>query len=370
MPASATTASASSWRSADPPMALSRRDLLKATAALAAMGAGGLAAAASVAGDSTLPASATAGTDASGIGPLLLWFRRPATQWVEALPLGNGRLGAMVWGGGKHERIQLNEDTLYAGGPYNPNPSGALAALPTVRELLLRRSLCRGRSAGQRQHDGEPEQADAVPAAGRPGAGFPGDHRDQRLSARTGPVHRCGDVDLRSARTPASDAKFSCRRRTRSSRCACRATSPGVSRCGSASTPTSLMPRWKPMERPACCCRDTTSAAFGIDGALRFALRLSVLPQGGTLRQLGDRIEVRDADEVVLLLTAATSHRNYHDVVRQSRRRSPARNWTRPQASRGRRCWRRTWLHTANCSRTEWRSTSARATRPCRAAHR
>src|SRR6185369_9809785 len=55
---------------------------------------------------------------------------------VEALPVGNGRLGAMVFGGVEHERIQLNEDTLWAGGPYNPANPEARAALPEIRRLL------------------------------------------------------------------------------------------------------------------------------------------------------------------------------------------------------------------------------------------
>ena len=48
---------------------------------------------------------------------LTFWYRRPAQQWVEALPVGNGRLGAMVFGGIERERLQLNEDTLWPGGP-------------------------------------------------------------------------------------------------------------------------------------------------------------------------------------------------------------------------------------------------------------
>src|SRR6266545_1491765 len=65
--------------------------------------------------------------------PLSLWYRRPARLWVEALAIGNGRLGAMVYGGVERERIQLNEDTLWAGGPYDPNNPEALAALPEAR---------------------------------------------------------------------------------------------------------------------------------------------------------------------------------------------------------------------------------------------
>lgn len=68
--------------------------------------------------------------------PLVLWYEQPATQWVEALPLGNGRLGAMVFGGIQTERIQLNEDTLWGGGPYNPVNPEARSALPEIRRLL------------------------------------------------------------------------------------------------------------------------------------------------------------------------------------------------------------------------------------------
>ena len=62
---------------------------------------------------------------------------KPATDWVSALPIGNGRLGAMVFGGINEERLQLNEDTLWGGGPYDPNNPEALAALPKVRSLIF-----------------------------------------------------------------------------------------------------------------------------------------------------------------------------------------------------------------------------------------
>src|SRR5262245_36269482 len=70
-------------------------------------------------------------------GKLTLWYPQPATVWTEALPIGNGRLGAMIFGGIEGERIQLNEDTLWAGGPYDPSNPEALAALPEVRKLVF-----------------------------------------------------------------------------------------------------------------------------------------------------------------------------------------------------------------------------------------
>ena len=84
-----------------------------------------------------------AGTQALGgpakddsIGPVL-FYRQPAKEWVEALPVGNGRLGGMVFGGVPAERIQLNEDTFWSGGPYDPINDEALSYLPKVRQLIL-----------------------------------------------------------------------------------------------------------------------------------------------------------------------------------------------------------------------------------------
>ena len=68
--------------------------------------------------------------------PLKLWFDKPANQWEEALPLGNGRLGAMVHGGITQENLQLNEDTFWAGGPHNNLNTAARESLPTIRQLI------------------------------------------------------------------------------------------------------------------------------------------------------------------------------------------------------------------------------------------
>ena len=66
-----------------------------------------------------------------------LWYRQPADNWNEALPLGNGRLGAMVFGGVNEERLQLNEDTLWSGKPHNYSVDGAVNSLEEVRRLLF-----------------------------------------------------------------------------------------------------------------------------------------------------------------------------------------------------------------------------------------
>jgi alpha-L-fucosidase 2 len=109
----------------------SRRRVLQGGAAGAAallVGAGGRAEAAGE------PAGG-AGAETAG---LRLWYDEDAgTDWLRALPVGNGRLGAMVFGGVDGERLQLNEDTVWAGGPHDYANPKALAALPRIRQLVF-----------------------------------------------------------------------------------------------------------------------------------------------------------------------------------------------------------------------------------------
>lgn len=68
---------------------------------------------------------------------LKLWYSQPAQNWSEALPIGNSRLGAMVYGGIEREELQLNEETFWAGSPYNNDNSNAIHVLPVVRKLIF-----------------------------------------------------------------------------------------------------------------------------------------------------------------------------------------------------------------------------------------
>ncbi len=66
-----------------------------------------------------------------------LWYSKPASHWLEALPIGNSHLGAMVYGGTETEEIQLNEETFWSGSPHNNDSHESLAALPEVRRLIF-----------------------------------------------------------------------------------------------------------------------------------------------------------------------------------------------------------------------------------------
>ena len=80
---------------------------------------------------------------------LELWYDKPAAEWTQALPVGNGRLGAMVFGGIKKERIQLNEDSIWAGPPVPHAKEGMYEAMVQTRELLFKGQYERAEKVAQ-----------------------------------------------------------------------------------------------------------------------------------------------------------------------------------------------------------------------------
>ena len=75
--------------------------------------------------------------NAKELSSWMIWYNQPAANWNEALPLGNGRLGAMVFGGVEKERLQLNDDTLWDGYPRERINPKAKEALPQIRQLIF-----------------------------------------------------------------------------------------------------------------------------------------------------------------------------------------------------------------------------------------
>jgi alpha-L-fucosidase 2 len=112
--------------------------------------AGSLFGAAAAAGDSV------SGNTTSPPAPLpeghaVLWYRQPAKDWLEALPVGNGRLGAMVFGGTSREQLQLNEASIWTGGGPQPIPAGVYHAFPEIRRLLFDGKYAEAESLVRRQ---------------------------------------------------------------------------------------------------------------------------------------------------------------------------------------------------------------------------
>ena len=85
-----------------------------------------------------------------------MWYTKPATQWEDALPVGNGRLGAMVYGKTGEEIIQLNEDTYWSGGPYSTVVKGGHKVLPAVQKLVFEGELLKAHNLFGRHLMGYP----------------------------------------------------------------------------------------------------------------------------------------------------------------------------------------------------------------------
>src|SRR5438270_13931938 len=100
----------------------------------------------------------TANSSASAPPSMVLWYRQPAAEWTEALPIGNGRLGAMVFGKADVEHLQLNEDTVWAGKRMDRDNPDALRNLPEVRRLLFARKPLEAQKLAEEKLMGIPKR--------------------------------------------------------------------------------------------------------------------------------------------------------------------------------------------------------------------
>lgn len=92
-------------------------------------------------------------------GNQTLWYTKPAEKWTDALPIGNGRLGAMIFAGVENDHIQFNEETLWTGKPRNYNRKGASKYLPAIRKLLFEGKQKEAEALAQAQFMGVQSEA-------------------------------------------------------------------------------------------------------------------------------------------------------------------------------------------------------------------
>lgn len=246
--------------------------------------------------------------------PLALWYQQPASEWIQALPIGNGRLGAMVFGGTQTEVLQLNEDTFWSGQPYDPANPEALEALPKARKLVfsgkykeaeeLINKHMRGRPPGQAQYLSigglSLEFPDTAPVS---------DYvRYLNLDTAVATVsYEQGGVKFtREVFSSPVDQVIALRLSADKSG-AISFTAKFASEAAEVSTTVegadTLVMRGKGIK-----------AQNGVAGAVKFDCRARVLPQGGKLTSTGDSISVSGADSVLILLDAGTNFKNYHDI--------------------------------------------------------
>ncbi len=243
---------------------------------------------------------------------LLLWYERPAQEWTEALPIGNGRLGAMIFGGPSVEQLQLNEDTLYAGGPYDPNNPQALAALPEARRLIFEGKYKEAHDLVGAKMMAQPIKQMPYEPVGDLKLHFPG-HEDatnyrRQLDLNTAIAavsYTVGPVNFRREMFASPLDQVIAVHLT--------ADKPGqLSFSAIFETPQKATISTEAAD--TLVLRGENGDAFGIKGRLKFEARVVVLARGGQTKAEKDRIVVANADSALLLIAAATSYRNYKDI--------------------------------------------------------
>ena len=260
-----------------------------------------------------LPALAARSSSASTTAAeaLKLWYRLPARQWVDALPLGNGRLGAMVWGGTSRERLQLNEDTLFAGAPYDANPEDALPALAEVRQLIFEGRYIEAEALANQKLMSKPVRQMPYQALGDVWLDLDG------IGDVSG-YRRELDLDMAMAVTEFRSGDTTYRRETFISPVdQCLVLRLSADRAGAIDgwlSAASEQQNQVSVEQGELLMRGRNGSRFGIEGGLKFTLRARLAVQGGSVRSIGDRIRIEGADELILMAAAATSYRRYDDV--------------------------------------------------------
>lgn len=250
-------------------------------------------------------------SDDTSSADLRLMYDEPAGQWVEALPIGNGRLGAMVFGGPAKERLQLNEETIWAGEPNtNANPD-ALEAIPEIRRLIF---------AG-RYHDAQNLVGNKVISNTNHGMpyqplgdlylDFP-DHDEYYgyyrildiADAVTSARYSVGHVEYGREMFASLTENAIVIRLTASEKGAIRFTASVTSPQNSKVT----------VEDGDLVLRGVTTDRENLKGRVRFTSKVRLCPKGGAMEVSDSTVSVSGADEAVIYITAATNFVNYKDI--------------------------------------------------------
>lgn len=259
--------------------------------------------------------------------PLELWYDAPAERWTEALPVGNGRLGAMVFGGVAAERLQLNEDTLWTGGPRSYDHPGAAEVLPQLRELLFAGKQKEAESLASERFMSIPIRQRAYQPLGDLLFEF---------SGHANPKHYRRSLDLDQA---IASVSYSCNGvryarevfashpdRTIVVQLSC--DRPKVlTFVASLTSPQSdietkpFTPENERGEVPAVGLQLTgrvsdrvDQTGFPVTGEMRFAAHLSVLETDGVTEFRNEKLRISQASHATLLITAATNFVNFRDL--------------------------------------------------------
>lgn len=243
--------------------------------------------------------------------PLSLWYKQPASVWTEALPIGNGRLGAMVYGGVGREEMQLNEDTLWAGGPYDPVHKGAVKNLAEVRRLIFAGKFKDAEALIEQGMMAQPEKQMSYQTIGSlfltsgPSSVASDYRRELDLDRALSRVSFVQDGTRYIRETFVSPVDQLIVMRIRSDR-------PGRVRLRlDYGTPQTAQVR---IDGADLILSGVNTSQQGVPAALSFEARARVRVKGGQIAPDEDGLILAGADEALILIAAATSFKSWSDV--------------------------------------------------------
>lgn len=251
---------------------------------------------------------------------LKLWYSRPATVWTEALPLGNSRLGVMVYGGTDDEELQLNEETMWGGGPYrNDNPK-ALKALPQIRQLVFERRY-REAQAMVAQNFETPRNGMPYQTIGSLMLHFPGHE-----SATD--YYRDLDIEKAIATTSYRVRGVNYNREIFTSFVdnviVVRLTADKPKALSFTVSYKSPLEHEVSKSGKRLLLKGKGADHEGVSGVVRMETQTEVKNEGGQVTVSDDEIRVEGADAVILYISAATNFVNYKDVSGNAHKRATA----------------------------------------------
>jgi alpha-L-fucosidase 2 len=249
---------------------------------------------------------------------LKLWYSQPASVWNEALPIGNGRLGAMIFGNPCTEIIQLNENTVWAGQPNRNDNLEAKAALPEVRKLIFEGKYKEAQDLVNQEIISKTSHGMAYQTVGNLKLNFPGHDNYSNY-------YRELDIEnaVASSRYNHNGVNFTTKVFSSfpdqvivARISADKAGSINFSATMDRPTAKDNVPTCKVKSdgNSELVLSGITSDQDGVKGAVNFIAKVKILTSGGSVSATDTSLNVNNADMVTIYISIATNFNNYHDI--------------------------------------------------------